>query len=108
MSCSQFLRGGGLGSRGRFSASWFGSGYVIVSLRSPGYCFRLQCNAWSSVVHAMRQSPGAFGQTAQKTVDVLQLPFIAGRRFPVVVQRAIPMVLPLEYHRDSAVAVLSW
>ena len=25
---------------------------------------------------------GAFGQTAQKTVDFLQLPFIAGRRHP--------------------------
>ena len=42
----------------------------------------------------MRQSPGPFGLTAQKIVDFLQLPFIAGRRFPVVVQRQIPMVLP--------------
>ena len=38
----------------------------------------------------------------------LQLPFIAGRRFPVVVQRPIPMVLPLEDHRNSAVAVFAW
>ena len=56
----------------------------------------------------MRQSPGAFGLTAQKTVDILQLPFIAGRRFPVVVQRPIPMVLPLEDQRNSAVAEFAW
>ena len=56
----------------------------------------------------MRQSPGAFGLTAQKIVDILQLPFIAGRRFPVVVQRPIPMVLPVEDHRNFAVAVFVW
>ena len=56
----------------------------------------------------MRQSPGAFGLTAQKTVDILQLQFIVGRRFPVVVQRQIPMVLPLEDHRNSVVAVFAW
>ena len=49
-----------------------------------------------------------FCLTAQKTVDILQLPFIAGRRFPVVVHRPIPMVLPLEDHRNSAVAVFAW
>ena len=53
----------------------------------------------------MRQSPAAFGLTAQKTLDILQLPFIAGRRFPVVVQRPIPMVLLVEDHRNFAVAV---
>ena len=90
-----------------FSSCWFDSGYmfafVYVALVfqrhawidsgytfAPIYFFRLQRNAWSSVVHAMRQSPGAFGLTAQKTVDILQLPFIAGRRFPVVVLRPIP------------------
>ena len=36
---------------------------------------------------------GVFGQTAQKTVDFLQLLFIAGRRHPVMVKRPIPMVV---------------
>ena len=49
-----------------------------------------------------------FGLTAQTTVDILQLPFIAGRRFPVVVQRPIPTVLPVEDHRNFAVAVFVW
>ena len=87
----------------------FDSGYVIVSLRRPGYCFRFQRNAWSSVVHAMRQSPGAFGQTAQKTVDFLQLPFFAGSPISCCSAESDSHGLAFsEDHRDSAVAVFAW
>ena len=35
----------------------FDSGYLLLPVYSLfGYCFRLQRNAWSSVVHALRQS----------------------------------------------------
>ena len=46
------------------------------------------------------------GQTVQKAVLVPLRQFIEGRRLPVVPQRQIPMVLPVQkIHRDSAVAV---
>ena len=49
---------------------------------------------------------GAFGQTAQKTVDFLQLPFLAGRRQPCHGAEADSHGLAcLEDHRDSAIAV---
>ena len=40
-----------------FSASWFDSGYIFPLVYGLcGYCFRIQRNAWISVVHAVRQS----------------------------------------------------
>ena len=45
------------------------------------------------------------GQTVQKAVLVLQLQFFGVRLPPFVPQRLIPMVLPVQYHTDSAVAV---
>ena len=91
-----------------FSASWFDSGYIFMPVYGRcGYCFRLQRNAWSSVVHAMRQLRSMFClvvdapvvqvvffdrccarqmpmvQTLQKFVEVPQLQFLHGfgRRF---------------------------
>ena len=45
------------------------------------------------------------GQTVQKAVLVLQLQFFEVRLPPFVPQRLIPMVLPVQFHTDSAVAV---
>ena len=52
---------------------------------------------------------GDIGQTAQKTVDFLQLPFIAGRRHPGHGAEADSHGLACsEDHRDSAAQYLSW
>ena len=66
-----------------FSASWFDSGYVIVSLRWPGYCFRAQRNAWSSVVHALRQSRSLRISTFYVEIDLSAVAaHLPGRQHP--------------------------
>ena len=52
---------------------------------------------------------GAFSQTAQKTADFLQLPFIAGRRHPCHGAEADSHGFACsEDHRDSAAQYFSW
>ena len=69
-----------------FSASWFDSGYIFASLRVFESSLRVQRNAWSSVVHAMRQlrslrrrflcrgaEVDSHGLAVQQTIEIPQL-----------------------------------
>ena len=50
--------------------SWFDSGYILLPVSGlRGYCFRVQRNAWSSVVHAVRQSRNFHVFTGRSTSD---------------------------------------
>ena len=68
-ACVDFFRETTSGFISVFSASWFDSGYMflpvyggflhsdpVIDSRPALFCFRIQRNAWSSVVHAFRQS----------------------------------------------------
>ena len=102
-----------------FSASWFDSGHICMPIFGGGYCFRIQRNAWSSVVHAMRQlrswarslcpccaTTGIWSDSAESRAGAAVAVY---RRslLPFVPQRQIPHGRACsEHHRDSAVAVV--
>ena len=99
-----------------FSACWFDSGYMFASFYgSLSYSAQCLDRQWIQICVSLRSSfvfqryawfnSGYIimsvyrglvcGSELQKTAEYPQLQFIDGRRFPVVVQKRIPMVMLL-------------
>ena len=85
-------------------------------LRVPRQNGGHSCGATETGTHSVLVGPGAvlgqgrcagvvqrqgYGQTVQKTVLAPQLQFIEGRRPPFVLQRQIPMVLPVQKTKET-------